>query len=167
MPDGRDAIAVRVLSRIDEVPAAEWDACAGADSPFLRHAFLDALEASGSTTAETGWLPQQLPDGVDAVLADTRWPDGALHGFRLARQAGVPAILDADLPVPADGELLRMATHVAFSAAGLEAGRRSRRGRAAGGGRERESGPGLAGSAPPGTSDHRKGVGRYRPASDL
>ncbi len=66
-----------------------------------------------------GWLPQQLPDGVGAVLADTRWPEGALHGLQLARQAGVPGVLDADLPVPADGELVRAATHVAFSAAGL------------------------------------------------
>jgi sulfofructose kinase len=65
------------------------------------------------------WLPQQLPDNINAVLVDTRWPEGALHGLQLARQAGVPAVLDADLPVPADGELLRTATHVAFSAAGL------------------------------------------------
>ena len=53
------------------------------------------------------------------VLADTRWPEGALRGFELARQAGIPAVLDADVPVPADGELLRAATHVAFSADGL------------------------------------------------
>ena len=67
----------------------------------------------------SSWLPQQLPDNINAVLVDTRWPEGALHGLQLARQAGVPAVLDADLPVPADGELLRTATHVAFSAAGL------------------------------------------------
>lgn len=65
------------------------------------------------------WLPQRLPDNIDAVLVDTRWPEGALHGLQLARQRGVPAVLDADLPVPADGELIRAATHVAFSAAGL------------------------------------------------
>jgi len=65
------------------------------------------------------WLPHQLPDNINAVLVDTRWLEGALHGLQLARQAGVPAVLDADLPVPADGELLRTATHVAFSAAGL------------------------------------------------
>lgn len=51
---------VRVVSRISEVPAAAWDACAGGDNPFVSHAFLDALEASGSATAETGWLPQHL-----------------------------------------------------------------------------------------------------------
>ena len=34
-----------------------WDACVGADQPFLSHAFLAALEASGSACRETGWLP--------------------------------------------------------------------------------------------------------------
>ena len=65
------------------------------------------------------WLPRQLPSDVDAVLVDTRWPEGALHGLRLAQTAGLPGVLDADLPVPKDGELVRAATHVAFSAAGL------------------------------------------------
>ena len=60
MADGGDPARVRVVERLAEVPAAEWDACAGGDNPFLSHAFLEALEASGSATAETGWLPQHL-----------------------------------------------------------------------------------------------------------
>ncbi len=60
MPDGREAISVEVTSRIAELPAAEWDACAGPDNPFVGHAFLAALEESGSVTAESGWLPQHL-----------------------------------------------------------------------------------------------------------
>ena len=67
MPDGRDTIAVRVVERIADIPAGEWDACAGPDVPFVRHAFLLALEESGSVTRKTGWLPQHLlvqgPDG--------------------------------------------------------------------------------------------------------
>ena len=59
MPDGSEAIAVRVVSRIAELPAAEWDLLAGAN-PFVSHAFLSALEDSGSATGETGWLPQHL-----------------------------------------------------------------------------------------------------------
>jgi len=59
MPDGSDSLAVQVVSRIAEVPAADWDACAGGN-PFVSHAFLSALEDSGSATAETGWLPQHL-----------------------------------------------------------------------------------------------------------
>jgi predicted N-acyltransferase len=53
-------VTASVIDRIDAVPAAEWDACAGADNPFLRHAFLKALEDSGSVGRKTGWLPQHL-----------------------------------------------------------------------------------------------------------
>jgi predicted N-acyltransferase len=54
------SLNARVLDRIDAVPAAAWDACAGPDNPFLRHAFLKALEDSGSVGRKTGWLPQHL-----------------------------------------------------------------------------------------------------------
>jgi predicted N-acyltransferase len=70
MPDGSEPAAVRVIPEIAQLPAAEWDACAG-DNPFVRHAFLAALEDSGSVTAETGWLPQHL------TIVD---PDGRLLG---------------------------------------------------------------------------------------
>jgi predicted N-acyltransferase len=60
MPDGRDARAVEVLPRIAELAGDEWDACAGPDNPFVSHAFLSALEESGSVTAETGWMPHHL-----------------------------------------------------------------------------------------------------------
>ncbi len=65
------------------------------------------------------WLPEELPDDVDAVLCDTRWPEGAMYALELARQRGVPGVLDADLPVPPGSELVQAASHVAFSAAGL------------------------------------------------
>jgi uncharacterized protein len=55
-----EAISLRVVSRLDEVPPCAWDACAGQDNPFISHAFLKALEDSGSACAETGWLPQDL-----------------------------------------------------------------------------------------------------------
>ena len=60
MPDSGEAIAIRLIDAIEEVGAAAWDACAGADNPFLTYAFLHALEASGSATAATGWRPQHL-----------------------------------------------------------------------------------------------------------
>ena len=60
MADGGDAVTVKVVEELREIDAAEWDACAGADNPFLSHAFLEALESSGSATAESGWLPQHL-----------------------------------------------------------------------------------------------------------
>ncbi len=42
---------------IAEVPAAEWDRLAPAGNPFLSHAFLLALEASGSADQASGWQP--------------------------------------------------------------------------------------------------------------
>jgi predicted N-acyltransferase len=45
---------------------ADWDRCAGTGDPFLSHAFLSALEESGSATARTGWQPVPIAiDGED------------------------------------------------------------------------------------------------------
>tara|TARA_R110000868_G_scaffold4460_3_gene28027 strand:- start:27 stop:1196 length:1170 start_codon:yes stop_codon:yes gene_type:complete len=60
MPDGRDAVAIKIIKSLSEVSPEAWDACAGTDNPFARHAFLSALEDSGSATGETGWLGQHL-----------------------------------------------------------------------------------------------------------
>jgi predicted N-acyltransferase len=66
---------VRIVSRIADVPAADWDTCArGAapspTNPFISHAFLRALEESGSATRKTGWLPHHLllEDGSGTLL---------------------------------------------------------------------------------------------------
>ncbi|WP_119462307.1 GNAT family N-acetyltransferase [Rhodospirillaceae bacterium SYSU D60014] len=71
MPDGREPVTARVTERIGTVDAAQWDACAGGDNPFVSHAFLAALEDSGSVEAETGWLPQHLlvEDAAGALCA--------------------------------------------------------------------------------------------------
>jgi len=71
MPDAAGPYPVAALARIAEVAAEEWDACAGSDNPFVAHAFLDALERSGSATAGTGWLPRHLVarDGAGKVAA--------------------------------------------------------------------------------------------------
>ena len=64
-------LQIRVVSAIADIPAAAWDACANpgaadslsqdqAHNPFISHAFLSALEVSGSATARTGWQPQHL-----------------------------------------------------------------------------------------------------------
>jgi len=68
---------------------------------------------------DPSWLPAPAQVGARAVLADTRWPEGALAALLAARAAGLPGVLDADRPVPPDGALLRAATHVAFSSAAL------------------------------------------------
>jgi sulfofructose kinase len=74
--------------------------------------------SDGDMPDEPDWLAQSLPKDVGAVLGDTRWEKGALRFFHLARQAGLPAILDGDRK-PADPELLAAATHIAFSEVGL------------------------------------------------
>lgn len=60
MPDGREPTEIKVLSSLSDVSAEDWDACAGADNPTVSHAFLSAMEDSGSVTARTGWQPQHL-----------------------------------------------------------------------------------------------------------
>ncbi len=60
MPDGAEPVTVNLLGAIDEVSAAAWDACAGAQNPFVSHAFLNALERSGSAVPDRGWQPQHL-----------------------------------------------------------------------------------------------------------
>lgn len=55
---------VKIINRINQINKQEWDACANsvADkfNPFISFDFLNALEASGSATAETGWAPHHL-----------------------------------------------------------------------------------------------------------
>ncbi len=58
-----NAVDVPVAEFIDSlaaVSAGEWDAVAGADYPFLRHAFLLGMEETACTTAATGWQPCHL-----------------------------------------------------------------------------------------------------------
>src|SRR5215470_15850976 len=72
MNDSSGAISVKVHAAIAEIPAVAWDACAGDGNPSVSHAFLNALEESGSTTSRTGWTPQHIsvagPDGAIAGL---------------------------------------------------------------------------------------------------
>jgi predicted N-acyltransferase len=60
MADDGERIEARLLGRIADIPAAEWDSCAGRDNPFLTHDFLSALEESGSVGGRSGWLPRHL-----------------------------------------------------------------------------------------------------------
>jgi uncharacterized protein len=56
----RDVLQVKLVRGIGQIEAGIWDACVGPDQPFLRHAFLSALEDSGSASQRTGWLPLHL-----------------------------------------------------------------------------------------------------------
>lgn len=48
------------LAHLRDLPAATWDALVPAGQPFLRHAFLSAMEDSGSVARNTGWAAEHL-----------------------------------------------------------------------------------------------------------
>jgi len=53
-------IEIQVISSMKEVQPDRWDALVQPDDPFTEHAFLHALEASGSVGPGTGWQPVHL-----------------------------------------------------------------------------------------------------------
>lgn len=71
--------------------------------------------------APADWLPLDKTGSAGALLADVRWPQGALAALRAARRAGVAGVIDADT---ADAATLRAlaaeAEHAVFSEAGLQ-----------------------------------------------
>lgn len=58
--DGAGRVTARVVAHIADVPAGAWDRCAGDDDPFVSHAFLNALEESGSVAPGRGFRPHHL-----------------------------------------------------------------------------------------------------------
>ena len=59
----QEPIFARLADGVASFEPADWDRCAGDRNPFLSHAFLSALEDSGSATVRTGWQP--LPVAID------------------------------------------------------------------------------------------------------
>lgn len=65
-------LELRVIERIGEVAAEDWDALVRDDaSPFVEHAWLDCLEEAGCVGGRTAWLPRHLVlyDGNKLVAA--------------------------------------------------------------------------------------------------
>jgi len=91
-------ITLEAVSSISQIPVEDWDACANpvpdpdcldrldtlappsspnnscaglkySYNPFVSHAFLSALEASGSACARTGWGPRHLLARRDGTIA--------------------------------------------------------------------------------------------------
>lgn len=60
MPDGAPTLKIDAVESLAAIAPAEWDACAGDANPFLSHAFLSALEDSGSVGPRTGWAVHHL-----------------------------------------------------------------------------------------------------------
>ncbi len=64
-------LSLTLHGAIHEIEQSEWDACGGNTNPFISHAFLSAVEDSGSAGARTGWLPRHaaLRTANGAVVA--------------------------------------------------------------------------------------------------
>ena len=58
-PQLEDKIVIELVPSFDAIDAQQWDALADG-MPLLSHAFLSALEHSGSVGAGTGWSPYPL-----------------------------------------------------------------------------------------------------------
>jgi predicted N-acyltransferase len=71
MPDDSAKLTLTLHPKIAEIDPAAWDACAGDANPFVSHAFISAMEDSGSAGPRTGWLPQHaaLRDEAGRVVA--------------------------------------------------------------------------------------------------
>lgn len=72
---------IRILESFLDVEPAAWDELIPGGDPFVRHAFLAALEASGSACAATGWTPRPLvwTDGERLIGAVPAWRK--VHSF--------------------------------------------------------------------------------------
>ena len=62
---------IAVVQSLQQIPAQAWDALCDSPQPFLRHAFLSALEDSGSVGGRSGWQPAHglLMDSQGQLLA--------------------------------------------------------------------------------------------------
>jgi predicted N-acyltransferase len=60
MADRERQIIARIAPGIASLEAVAWDSLAGTADPFLTHAFLAALEQSGSVGDGTGWTPAPI-----------------------------------------------------------------------------------------------------------
>ncbi len=56
MPD----VIAELLNAVTEIPADQWDTLNPSGNPFVSHAFLSALEESGSVGPGTGWSPAPI-----------------------------------------------------------------------------------------------------------
>lgn len=100
LPDEAQPLSLDLAGGVGAVAAADWDALVDDDDPFLEHAFLAALERSGSVGEGTGWEPRFLfvyrgerlvgavplylrTDSMGEFIWDFAWAEGA-------RQAGIP-----------------------------------------------------------------------------
>ena len=70
MADREAQVIARIAPGVATLDAGQWDALAGSDDPFVSHAFLSALEDSGSVGQGTGWTPAPIVvEGDEGAIA--------------------------------------------------------------------------------------------------
>lgn len=117
--DPSDAVTVSTLTGVVDVPPAAWNALVDQDDPFLEHAFLAALERSGSVGPGTGWEPHilvahqagQLVGAVPLYLkhdsmGEFIWDFAWAHGAHSAGIRYFPKLVAAVPFTPATGHRL-------------------------------------------------------------
>ncbi|MFL6830030.1 MAG: GNAT family N-acetyltransferase, partial [Sphingomicrobium sp.] len=60
MADRESEVLAKVASGVAGLNPSAWDRLAGSSDPFVSHAFLSALETSGSVGPGTGWTPAPI-----------------------------------------------------------------------------------------------------------
>ncbi len=128
-PAGEDSVAEVMRAQLQ---AAGVDACGLRRFPGL-HSSTSAIliDARGerlvvsyrgtALAAPADWLPLDQVAAAGALLADVRWPQGAIAALRAARRAGIPSVIDADTAEPATLQALAgEAQYAVFSGHGLE-----------------------------------------------
>ncbi|WP_319411925.1 sugar kinase [uncultured Cohaesibacter sp.] len=72
-----------------------------------------------SLSTDPAWMQSVDFAKFQTVLCDVRWHEGAVHALKMAKEAAIPSILDADITPQDISELVALADHVAFSEPGL------------------------------------------------
>ncbi len=73
-----------------------------------------------SLSRDATWMENIDFAKFEAVLCDVRWPEGASHALRKAKENNIPTILDADITPDDITELVELTEHVVFSQPGLQ-----------------------------------------------
>lgn len=110
-----DGVDVSQVRRVPDCVSPSAAILVAADGERLVCAYNDP-----QLDRDASWLPLDEVTAFDAVLADVRWPEGAMRVLDAARNAGLPAVLDGDIgPAPVLRDLCTRATHAIFSETGL------------------------------------------------
>ena len=127
-PVGADSVA-HVMSAqlqaagVDVRGLRRFDGLSSSTSAILIDARGERLIVSYRGTAleaPADWLPLDQVSSAGALLADVRWPQGAVAALRAARRAGIPSVIDADTAEPATLQSLAgEAEYAVFSEHGL------------------------------------------------